>query len=120
LKPLIHAKLSVKKYGGEIDDYMPIHDFLDSSKAHVPDMRHRALLHNSFGIYLAEMTLGDRFTNSEGRLVVTRDIAEEHIIQDMDRIPTVQDYLEGMPLYPWLGGAKRNTRTIRFEEILED
>lgn len=104
MKPLVHAKLSVKKYGGEISDYMLIHNFLDSSKAHVPDMRHRAMLHNSWGIYLAEMTCGDFYENSIGRLISTRDIAEEHIIQDMGRIPTVQDYLDGMPIYDWLGG----------------
>lgn len=113
MKPLVHAKLSVKKYGGDVTDYMPIHNFLDSSKAHVPDMRHRAMLHNSFGIYVAEMTLGDFFTNSEGREVSTRDIGEEHIIQDMGRIPTVQDYLDGMPIYDWLGGRPSN-KTVLF------
>ena len=112
MKPLVHAKLSVKKYGGDVTDYMPIHNFLDSSKAHVPDMRHRALLHNSFGIYLAEMTLGDFFKNGEGHLVSTRDIGEEHVIQDMNRIPTVQDYLDGMPIYDWLGGRPTKTTTL--------
>lgn len=112
VKPLVHSKLSVKKYGGCVDDYMTIHNFLDSSKAHVPDMRHRAMLHNSFGIYLCEMTVGDYFKNSEGHLISTRDIGEEHIIQDMGRIPTVQDYLDGMPIYDWLGGRPLKTTTL--------
>lgn len=112
MKPLIHAKLSVKKYGGVVEDYLPIHNFLDSSKAHVPDMRHRALLHNSFGIYIAESLYGVYITNSDGRDVSVRDIGEEHVIQDMGRIPTVQDYLTGMPMYHWLGGAPTSTRTI--------
>ena len=112
MKPLIHAKLSVKKYGGVVEDYLPIHDFLDSSKAHVPDMRHRALLHNSFGCYIAERLFGVYLTNSEGKDVSVRDICEEHIIQDMGKIPTVQDYLEGMPAYEWLGGLPKHTRTI--------
>lgn len=112
MKPLIHAQLSVKRYGGEVEDYLPIHNFLDSSKAHVPDMRHRAMLHHSFGIYVAEMTVGVTFTNGEGTLLSTRDIAEEHVLEDMGRIPTVQDYLQGMPMYEWLGGRPKSIRTI--------
>ena len=119
-KPAIHAQLSVRKYGGYIEDYMPIHNFLDSSKAHVPDMRHRAMLHNSWGIYLAEMTLGDMFENSHRKLISTRDIAEEHILQDMGFIPTVQDYLEGMPMYGWLGGRRGDKIKAEWKELMVD
>lgn len=107
MKPYLHGLHSVKKFGGKPEDYQEIHDFIDSSKAHFPDMRHRALLHNSWGIYLAERIFGINITNSDGKLVSVRDIAEVHIIDDLGRIPTVQDYLEGMPLYDWLGGPKR-------------
>lgn len=117
MKPLIHARLSVRRYGGVVDDYLPIHNFLDSSKAHVPDMRHRALLHNSFGIYLAEMTVGTYFYNSEGKQLSARDIGEEHVLEDMGRIPTVQDYLDGMPMYPWLGGTKVTKQIWTVEEV---
>lgn len=50
--------------------------------------------------------------NSDGTRVEVRDIAEHHILEDMGRIPTVSDYLDGMPMYDWLGGPKRTTRTI--------
>lgn len=49
-------------------------------------MRHRALLHSSWGIYLAERILGHIITNSDGRIVQVRDVAERHIIEDMGRI----------------------------------
>lgn len=107
MKPYIHAQNSVRAFGGKVEDYLPVHDFLDSSKAHFPDMRHRALLHSSFGVYLAERVFGHTITNADGRLVQVRDIAERHVLEDMGRIPTVQDYLDGMPMYPWLGGPKR-------------
>ncbi|MFO0578680.1 MAG: hypothetical protein U1A78_32155 [Polyangia bacterium] len=107
VKPYIHAQNSVRAFGGKVEDYLPVHDFLDSSKAHFPDMRHRALLHSSFGVYLAERVFGHTITNADGRLVQVRDIAERHVLEDMGRIPTVQDYLDGMPMYPWLGGPKR-------------
>lgn len=41
MKPYMHGKISVKKFGGEVVDYQEIHDFIDSSKAHFPDMRHK-------------------------------------------------------------------------------
>lgn len=127
MKPYLHAKVSVKKWGGTPEDYLPIHDFLDSSKAFVPDMRHRMLLHSSFGIYLAERVFGHYIENSEGKKVQVRDIAEQHVIDDMGCIPTPQDYLDGLnplmrdklakeekvPFYSWLGGPKRKpARTI--------
>jgi hypothetical protein len=110
MKPYEHAKISAHKWGGKPEDYLPIHDFLDSSKAHFPDMRHRALLHNSFGIYIAERIFGTFIKNSDNHTVQVRDIAENHVIEDMGKIPTVQDYLEGMPFYSWLGGPKKNRK----------
>jgi hypothetical protein len=118
MKPLLHGENSVRKWGGTTDDYQKIHDFLDSSKAHVPDMRHRAILHSSFGIYIAEQVFGTYITTSDARKVSVRDIAEQHIIEDMGTIPTVQDYLSGMPFYPWLGGKpKREARTYSYDQL---
>lgn len=70
-------------------------------------MRHRCLLHSSFGIYIAERVFGTYIINGEGKKVQVRDIAEHHILEDMDFVPTVQDYLQHLPLLPWLGGKKR-------------
>lgn len=112
MKPVVHAKLSVHRYGGEIDDYVYIHEFIDSSKAFVPDMRHRAMLHNAWGCYLAQDKFGIHYNNSADRLIAVRDICEEHIIEDLGRIPTVQDYLQGMPLYDWLGGRPKKIKEI--------
>ena len=112
MKPYLHAKNSVRKYGGVPEDYLKIHNFLDSSKAHVADMRHRAMFHHSLGCYLAEDRYGVNLRNMDGALVSVRDVAEEHILEDMGRIPTVQDYLRDMPLYEWLGGMKKRKYTI--------
>ena len=49
-KPHIHALSSVRSFGGLEEDYLPIHEFLDSSKAIVADNRHRAFTHNSWFI----------------------------------------------------------------------
>lgn len=72
----------------------------------MPDVRHRALLHNSFGIFLVEKVFGHYITNSDGKDVPVREIAERHIIEDLGFIPTPQDWLKCISLkaIPWAGG----------------
>jgi hypothetical protein len=113
MNPTEHARLSVKAHGGHIDDYLHIHEWFDSSKAHVPDMRHRAMFHHSWGIYQAQEKFGIYLTvESTGDIVAVRDIGEEHVLQDMGRIPTLQDYLQTMPMLDWLGGRVKSRRII--------
>jgi len=119
MKPYKHARISVRKFGGKEEDYQKIHDFMDSSKAHVPDMRHRAILHSSFGIYITEMVFGTFIVNSDGRKVQVRDIAEQHVIDDMGRIPTVQDYLQHLPMLDWLGGPRTIKRQISLTDPMD-
>ena len=107
MKPLYHANVSVKKYGGTVEDYMPIHDFFDSSKACLPDVRHRCLLHSSFGIFLVERVFGTYITNSDQKRIPVRDIAEDHVIQDMGYIPTVEKWLKNMPIEDWMFGLEK-------------
>ncbi len=60
-KPYIHAKTAAKRFGGDETPFLEISNFLDSSKAHIADSRHRALLHHSFGCFLAEKVFGTNF-----------------------------------------------------------
>jgi len=115
MKPYLHAKLSVKRYGGKPEDYQAIHDFFDSSKVAYANVAHRAILHNSFGIFLAEKLFGVTLTNSDGKVVSVRDIAEEHVFQDLGFIPTVESWLKNLPIEDWMLGravAVKRTRTL--------
>jgi hypothetical protein len=107
MKPHVHARNSARKWGGCPEDYQAVHDFFDQTKAHVPDMRHRAILHSSFGIFLAEQVFGTLITNSDGKHVSVRDIGEDHVIEDLGFIPTVEKYLQHMTIAPWMSGTKR-------------
>ena len=40
-----HALSSVRKWGGEVSDYLRLHQWFDQSKAILADPRHRALRH---------------------------------------------------------------------------
>lgn len=114
MKPYLHARLSVKAHGGKLDDYLAIHEFFDSSKIAVADVRHRAMLHSAWGIYLLEKVFGSRITNSDGKEVSVRDLGEEHVIQDLGFIPTMQDWLSKMPIEGWMSGTRKRTRVISF------
>lgn len=120
MKPLIHARISVKQHGGVIEDYLPIHDFFDSSKAALPDVRHRAILHSSFGIFVLERVFGTYIVNSDGNQISVRDLGEEHVSQDLGFIPTVEQWLKNMNIEPWMGGASKgkgnSKRKIKFDD----
>jgi hypothetical protein len=125
MKPLIHATISARRFGGKPEDYQELHDFFDWSKIAYPHMKHRAILHNSFGIFLLEKVFGTYIVNSDGKKVSVRDVGEQHVIDDLGRIPTVQDWLEDLPMNkPWMRGEKQTTTFIPFskkeiEEALE-
>ena len=120
MKPLIHSKSSVRKYGGAIEDYLPIHDFMDSTKAVMADIRHRAILHSAFGIYLVEKVFGTYITNAQGKHVSVRDIAEDHVIEDLGFIPSMENYLQNMQTQPWMSGTQRNRRKKTYEKLGRD
>lgn len=103
--PLVHAERSARKWGGSAQDYLALHQWFDATKAHLPDNRHRMLLHNSFGMLLAEQVFGPVIPNSLGRRVFVRDLAAQHIIEDLGFVPTVQECLAELPLHPWMAGA---------------
>jgi hypothetical protein len=94
--PLHHAISSQKKHKGKIEDYLPLHNWFDESKKSYPDMRHRAMRHHSEGIFWAEEKFGVYITNSDGKMVPTRVLGEQHIMEDIGRIPTIKDYLDCM------------------------
>jgi len=100
-----HALSSVKRWGGNVDDYLAIHKKMDCSKAHFPDNRHRALTHTLFWVYEVMIPLfGDTITNSAGRTCSVKDICELHILEDyrMKFIPTVSDWLQEIGMQNWM------------------
>jgi hypothetical protein len=101
--PWHHAQSSARKFGGVPDDYLLIHQWFDQTKGAWADPRHRAVLHSSFGIFLAEQFFGATFERpSDGKQVPVRYVAEQHVLEDLGRIPSLQDWLEGLPLEGWM------------------
>lgn len=103
-----HAKSAARKWGGEAEDYIAIHEFIDSSKKIVGDVRHRSIYHHTEGVWLCQSIFGR--TIQVGRVEVpVRLIAERHILEDLGWLPSPADYIKNMPVVPWMGGKQRKT-----------
>lgn len=91
----LHSEISVKNRGGKIEDYLPIHDFIDSTKELCSDNRHR-ILHTMWGIKRVIIPIfGHYFKNSDGKIINVKDLCEQdHILPDYRYkfIPTLSDF----------------------------
>jgi hypothetical protein len=100
------VKLRARKFGGKAEDYLPIHNWFDESKAFFPDFRHRALRHHSEGIFLCERIFGVAITISEGEQNPVRYIGEQHVREDLGLIPTAEDSLSQIKPVRWMHGQR--------------
>jgi hypothetical protein len=106
----LHAKSTARKWGVKPEDVIHVHEFIDGTKSAFGDVRHRALLHNTYGVWLAQEVFGRvlTITRDSGKIVEipVREIAEDHIVEDLGRIPTVGDWLENMEIKVWMSGPQ--------------
>lgn len=92
MKPLQHAQISRKTYGGCWQDYIEVHNFLDSSKAACAHFKHRFLLHHREGVELGARIFGETLVNSENKQIETRRLLTDHLIEDVGIVATVEDW----------------------------
>lgn len=121
MSPHIHSRIHAKKFGGVPEDYLPLDEFIDCSKTHMPDIRHRSILHSSFGILMAEKVFGAVIINSERKKICVRELVIDHIQQDLGFIPTMEQYLNNMQIQPWMSGTEKKnagskSRFIKLED----
>jgi hypothetical protein len=95
--PYDHARSSVKQWGGSIEDYLPIHEWFDETKAWLGHSRHRLFRHHSEGIFECERVFGHFITNSDGKRVYVRYIGEQHVKEDcFGYIPTAKEWIDNL------------------------
>jgi hypothetical protein len=105
-----HAKSSTRLFGGEPEDYLPIHSWFDATKESFCDFRHRAMRHHAEGIFECERVFGVTIINSSGKHVPVRYIGEQHVMEDCGgRIPSLADWLSRIQPQQWMARAT-NTR----------
>jgi len=121
--PEIHAKSSVKRWGGKIADYIEIHRLIDSPKAAMNNNTARTLTHNTWFAYeIIPKIFGYNITNSDGKSIDTVDIAMLHIAEDFRNrfVPTPQDYLKHLQLQPWMNNGVKDVDNPEAFKIAEE
>lgn len=109
-----HALSSAKRHGGEPDDTLALHNWMDSSKAAWADQRHRAILHTSFGIFLAEQYFGSREEVRQLRQALDR------VPRWLQRILGIKVPTETPVTIPLSNGKSVPIRLIAEQHVIED
>ena len=103
--PIYHSKSSVKQFGGQIEDFMPIHHWLDATKEHYAGFRHRALRHHDAGIEEAVRVFGSQIKLSNDQFVDVRAICQAHIREDCGgKTPNICDWFDNVQAKSWMPG----------------
>ena len=121
MTPLDHAISSTKRFGGNVSDYIEIHDWFDETKSQFADARHRALRHHSQGIFECERVFGSTIVNSDGKVVPVRYIGEQHIKEDCGgRIPTVADWFRNIKMEVWMNRGYKVDKSTDGPNVTEE
>lgn len=105
--PYHHSVSSVNIHGGEVEDYLEIHSWFDESKKYISDVRHRMLRHHTEGIFQCEKKFGVYITNSKGKKVPVRIIGEQHVQEDLGRVPSLTEWMSELPLKSWMNRSRK-------------
>jgi hypothetical protein len=120
--PLIHSKSSQKRWKGSVEDYLPIHELLDSPKTTMNNNTGRMMTHNTWFAYtIIPKIFGYNIINSDGKSVDTVDIAMLHIAEDFRyQIPTPQDFLKHMEVQAWMNNGVKPIPSQEGKAIVTD
>ena len=99
MNSIMHCRISQRRWGGKMDDYLAIHDFIDSTKSLCSDGRHR-ILHTLWGINNVIVPIfGHTLINSDGKEINIKDMCErDHLLVDYNKrfIPTLSDFVNAI------------------------
>jgi len=101
MKPLQHARITAHRYGGEWQDWIAIHDWIDRSKAIFPSMQHRMFLHSDFGEWLVVRIHGGAIKAKDGTVIPTRFLFRDHQFEDLGRVVTLAEWLSEVDTDYW-------------------
>lgn len=113
------AAASALRFGGDADDYRPLHAwFLATwSWGARGDHRHLVMRHHAFGSFEAEARFGGLLRRSDGGVVPTRVVAERHVRIVMGRVPPAHALLRHIRGEPWMLAAQHPDRLDRHRAL---
>lgn len=97
MHPYHHAASSALRFGGELEDYLPLHRWFDDSKQGFADSRHRAIKHHREGIAWAVRVFGETVAG-----IPTQELGEQHVMEDLGEVPSVAKWWGAITLRPWM------------------
>jgi hypothetical protein len=95
------------RFGGQPEDYRPIHDWFMEPATWHDDNRYIVLRHHSFGIFAAEQKFGLVITRKDNVKVPIRLIAEHHVRTIFKTIPSTAEIIRNLRLQPWMNAASK-------------
>jgi len=108
MKPIHHALVSARLFGGQPEAYLPVHNAFDLSKAALGDMRHRASLHSvDHGTAVMELI----FPNNVGSATL-REVCVQHVNDDQGFDVTLDHWLGECPVPGYAIGARKPADSI--------
>jgi hypothetical protein len=116
MKPLQHARITAHRYGGEWQDWIAMHDWIDRSKAIFPSMQHRMFLHSDFGEWLTVKIHGEATRSKSGAVIQTRDLFRDHQVEDLGRVVTLAEWLREIDADYW---TRRRKPPRHLEQVRE-
>jgi hypothetical protein len=117
MKPLQHARITARRYGGEWQDWIAIHNWIDRSKAVFPSMQHRMFLHSDFGEWLTVRIHGEKIGADGGTVIPTRDLFLDHQVEDLGRVVTLAEWLREIDADYWM---RRSRPPRHLEHVREE
>jgi hypothetical protein len=103
MHPYHHALSSQREHGGEVIDYLALHNWFDASKSALAHFTHRALHHHREGVAEAVRLFGTTICNAHNAAISVEALGLQHLAEDMSIIPRAADWLQH--LEPLAAGA---------------
>jgi hypothetical protein len=117
MHPYHHAISSQREHGGSPEDYLPLHNYFDSTKTSLAHFTHRSINHHREGIREAVRHFGPTLLNADGIAVSVETLALQHLAEDMSIIPSAADWLQHMEFPPAGGPIRPPAHTPAAEEL---
>ena len=93
MRPFHHARASAARSGRDWREDLAIHEFIDSTKIAFADLRHRMILHS---VDLG----GELASRAFPRRPDAREIARNHVVEDLGEDRSLSDWLRHCQLVP--------------------
>ena len=96
------AQANVIRFGGEVDDFLPLHRWFLATTTWSEGAAHLMFRHHAFSVFEAEARFGPVIHHGNGRATPTRVAAERHVQEVLGRVPPATEFLRRIKGERWM------------------